>query len=99
MRPGPTFGPGALSARVSEGRSAVRGRPDVLVEVEQVGRVVAALDVGQALVRAGRIGGPDPLLALDLEEVRVDPDVVRGELVVERLGPGDLRGFGRGILV
>ena len=42
------------------GRSAAGGRPDVLVQAEQVRRVVAALDVGQPLVRRrpGRRRGP-----------------------------------------
>jgi hypothetical protein len=58
--------------------------------VEQVeGR--SGADVGQALV-----GPPDrlrdPLVALGLEEVRVDADGVRGELLVERLGPGAVTG-------
>ena len=69
-------------------RSAHRGGADVLVHAEQVGRVVAALDLGQALVRAARVGRPDPLLALGLEEVGVDADVVGAERLVERLGPG-----------
>src|SRR3954469_2149269 len=63
-------------------------RPDVLVLVEQVRGVVAALDVCQSLVRATRIGRPDPILTLGLEEVRVDTRVVRLERVEQRLRPG-----------
>ena len=79
--------------------SGASGRPDVLVHRGTGSRVVAALDVGQPLVGAVRIGGADPLVAFDLEEVRVDADVVRGERLVERDGPGSLGRLSGRILV
>ncbi len=75
---------------IARGSAHREGRPDVLVLVEEVRGVVAALDVGQPLVRAARIRGPDSILALGLEEVRVDARVVRLERLEQRLRPGPM---------
>ena len=59
---------------VAAGSASEAGRrADVLVEAEQVRRVVAALDLGQPAIGGVGIGLADPGLALVLEEVRVDP--------------------------
>ncbi len=63
------------------------GRPDVLVEVEQVGRVVAALDLGQALQGQAGIGLAQPA-RLGPDEVRVDADRVGSQLGQQAIGPG-----------
>src|SRR5262245_8715185 len=52
----------APSPRAPAGSAAARGT-DVLVELEQVGRVVAVLDLDQAGVGVGRVGGPHLVLA------------------------------------
>jgi hypothetical protein len=49
---------------------------DVLVEPEEVRRVVLALEGLQSVVLVGAVGLPDPLLALFHEEVHVDAGVV-----------------------
>src|SRR5215207_9770491 len=63
-------------------------RRDVLVQPEEVRRIVGALERLQPLVLVGTVGLPDPLLALIHQEVHVDAGVVgrkRG-----REGPGPL---------
>ena len=65
----PRYRPGAGRRLASGGGSggdpsAHDRRADVLVEAEQVARVVAALDLREALVGAARIRCPDTLLAL-----------------------------------
>ena len=45
---------------------------DVLVQVEDVARVVAALDVDQAIPGLPRIGGPHPVIALVTAGVEMD---------------------------
>ena len=52
--------------------------------------------IGQALVGAARVGRPDPLLALDLEEVGIDAGIVLAERLVQRIGPGAMGRLGRG---
>src|SRR5580765_4197182 len=64
------------------------GRANVLVETEQVARVVAALDQRELLERSARIRAPDPIVALGPEEIDVDTGPMRGEGVVERARPG-----------
>src|SRR5580765_3467675 len=98
--------PGSLSMtnRAGLGRPALLpmsaagliSRPDVLVDVECVVRVVAALDLGQPGVVAA-VGGPDPLLALVHHEVDVRPARgLRVQLVPVVPGPaGDQAGVGR----
>src|SRR3954452_21536060 len=72
------------------GRFARTGslRPDVVVAVEDVRRVNAALDCGEPLVRRGRVGLADPRLALVGEEVRVDARGAARQLRVVRVRPG-----------
>src|SRR5215217_8292079 len=55
-------------------RSAAAGGADVLVELEQVGRVVPFLDGDQAGVGVGRVGGLDPVLSRFGGEVDVAAD-------------------------
>ena len=57
--------------------SGLGGGADVLVEAEEVGRVVVALDLGQPAVGQVGIRLVDAGLALVLEEVRVDPGRAR----------------------
>ena len=55
--------PGAHDANADKSGSALGGRWDVLVDVEQVVRVVALLDLRQPVVIAA-VRRPDPLLTL-----------------------------------
>src|SRR5581483_11167380 len=55
------------------------GRRDVLVDPEDVARVVAALQRLQATVLLGAVGLADALLALVAEEIHVDARLVRLE--------------------
>src|SRR5262249_12358307 len=54
-------GPGAGRCRQPGLGAGPAGGPDVLVDVEDVARVVAALDPGQPVIVAA-VGGPDPVL-------------------------------------
>src|SRR4051794_5681620 len=57
---------------VPAGSGDASGGSDVLVEPEQVRRIVSALDLGKTSVRRVRVGLADPVGTLDLQEVRVD---------------------------
>jgi hypothetical protein len=64
---------------------------DVLVESEEVGRVVGALELDQPLVVSRAIGLANPVAALFAEEVHVHaPPGVRLQRVVEVPRPGDV---------
>src|SRR5512136_1031046 len=66
----------AMAARASTlGRSCVRQRPDVLVEPEQVARIVLALELAQPIVVA-TVRRADPVAVVLRQEVHVD--VARG---------------------
>src|SRR5215208_8264694 len=76
--------------------TCVRSGSDVVVEVEDVGGVVAALDLAQPLV-VGAVGRPDGVVALVVAEV-VEPPAgrqMRPEALVRLAGPADV-GVGAG---
>src|SRR6478609_3897504 len=79
-------------ARTDRVATPSSGWPHVLVEAEDVRRIVATLDPGQPLVRAVRIGGPDPLVPFGTEEIGVHPGSARREGVEELRRPGIVRG-------
>src|SRR5215218_11340615 len=76
----------ALAHGVEQARNLVWR--DVLVQPEEVRRIVGALERLEPLVLVGTVGLPDPLLALIHHEVHVDAGVVGRKRGPE--GPGPL---------
>lgn len=81
------------------GNASLRGRPNILIDPEQVRRVVPRLHLHQAIV-VRAVGSPDPLFAFHAEEVHVNtprrerlgggkegPCPLHVRLVLVRLGP------------
>src|SRR5690242_14520033 len=81
---------GALTGCLFSAADLVNGRgPDVLVEPEDVVRVVDGLDNSQPVVVAA-VGVPYPIAAFFTEVVDVYPARVRGYGVEELAGPPDV---------
>src|SRR5512132_4576541 len=73
-------------------------RRDVLVRAEQIGRVPACLELGQALVLLGAVRRANAVGALVAEEVHVDAARHRLELPEQRPDPRHVVGGALGLL-